>query len=103
VTNSRGAKTTLVLEPWGETYEMPEDSAVDITAAGPLGDTLEVTLAVDSVAVWAWPGAVVQVFHGDEELGNGRTRPAVPGGEPQSPHASPPNPRADKSKKSRKG
>jgi hypothetical protein len=68
----------LVLEPWGETYSIPPDGAIDLKAHGPKGDALEIAHESDAIIVWGWPGSTIRVFRGSEELGSVQSRPPAP-------------------------
>lgn len=68
----------LILEPWGETYSIPPDGAIDIKAHGPTGDALEIAHESDAIIVWGWPGSTMRVFRGAEELGSMQSRPPAP-------------------------
>ena len=80
--NPREAAVQLVIEPWGETYSIPPDDAVDIKAWGPEGEALEIAHEPEAIVVWGWPGSTVRVFHNAEELGGAHGRPPVPGATP---------------------
>src|SRR5947209_4324865 len=77
--NTGECSICFVLEPWGETYEMPANATFDLHAQGPDGYGLEVAVDSDHLTVWAWPGSTVQLYCDGVELGNlPHTRPAVP-------------------------
>ncbi len=69
--NSRDVAVKLLLEPWGEVYEMAPGAVFEVMARGPAGDALEVAIADDAITVWGWPGSVVRLFHEGTELGAG--------------------------------
>ncbi len=69
IVNPGDSAITLVLEPWGESYTMPAGALFHVEAEGPDREELEVAFQNGSITVWAWPGATVRLFHGDEELG----------------------------------
>jgi hypothetical protein len=80
IVNPRNTATTFVLEPWGETFEMPAHAEFVIVGRGPDGDGPEIAVDDDGVTVWGWPGSVLRVFHGEAELGSaGNQRPPAPG------------------------
>jgi hypothetical protein len=80
IVNPRNTATTLVLEPWGEVFEMPARAEFIILGRGPEGDGPEIAVDDDGITVWAWPGSVLRVFHGEVELGHaGDQRTPMPG------------------------
>ena len=76
--NPLDVELQLVLEPWGETYSIPPDGAIDLKAHGPKGEALEITHESDAIIVWGWPGSTIRVFRGAEELGGMQSRPPAP-------------------------
>jgi hypothetical protein len=50
---------------------LPPGAAIDVVVEGPTGDALEVELADDHIAVYAWPGSTASLFQEGQELGAG--------------------------------
>src|SRR5438045_1266101 len=78
VANPGGEETTLVLEPWGETFTMPPRAAFEVVGRGPSTDTIEISVQDGSIVVWGWAGSVLSLFHDETELGDATSRPSVP-------------------------
>jgi hypothetical protein len=80
IRNASGRTLTFNLEPWGEQTEMPAGATFTVTAEAGQQGSFEVEHDEDEITLWVWPGAVVKVFCGGDELGvsAGTQRPAVP-------------------------
>jgi hypothetical protein len=74
ITNSHAVDITIVIEPWGEIYELVPADRLDVVAEGPDGGALEVDFQAGKVIVWAWPGSTVRLFRDGVEIGGDRTR-----------------------------
>ncbi|MGH2587011.1 MAG: hypothetical protein ACRDJE_19020 [Dehalococcoidia bacterium] len=59
--NSAAAPLCLTLEPWAEQYIVPSGTAVDVTAHGPSGGKLEISVEDDGIIVYGWTGSTVDV------------------------------------------
>jgi hypothetical protein len=59
---------TIVLEPWGDELEVPPMETYYVVVRSTNEGTIEVAHRPDAMTVWAWPGAVMDVFDR-----NGRT------------------------------
>jgi hypothetical protein len=70
--NSSSDILTLLLEPWGEGYQMDPGATVEVHARGPEGGCLRVEVGDKIVTVYGWPGSLVE-FHksGHKLLGSG--------------------------------
>lgn len=75
VANPSDEETTLVLEPWGETFTMPPGAAIEVVGRGPDTDTVEISFQDEVISVWGWAGSVLSLFHGESELGDAKSRP----------------------------
>jgi hypothetical protein len=51
----------LVLEPWGEVYEVAPGRGVDVVAHGPEEGRFEVSVQDGGIAVYGWTGSVAHV------------------------------------------
>ena len=91
ITNPGPNAVSLVLEPWGEIYEMVPGVKYEIVGEGPDDDTLHVEHYPDHVIVWAWSGSVVSLFRDGEQI-SPKMRQPVPGVPPRlhSPRFRPP-------------
>ncbi len=72
LSNSGDHPLSLVLEPWGDTATVEANSSVRVVFDGPDGGDLEIEYSGSTVTVIGWPGSVVSIFVGDEELGRGK-------------------------------
>ena len=52
----------IYLEPWGNEFDCPADTTLQIVGRGPKGDTLELEVGDDAVTVYGWPGSIVSVL-----------------------------------------
>ena len=69
----------LILEPWGEEYEMSSGKTFEFLAKAEQQGNFEVEFDDDKIIVFLWSGATVKVFCDGEELGAGNfERQAVP-------------------------
>lgn len=67
--HERPTPVSLRIEPWGEEYAMPPGTLFRIIAYADEPGALEITAAEDYVAVWAWSGAVLAVYEGEQLVG----------------------------------
>ena len=69
--NSFATPITLLVEPWGNSYTMPADSAVVVVARGPQQVTnenlLEIEVCQDEIIIYGWGGSTVDVVTVSEE------------------------------------
>lgn len=77
ITNPGPNALALVLEPWGEIYEMIPGAKYEVVAEDPDADTLHVEPYPDHLIVWAWTGAVISLFRDGEQI-SPKMRQAVP-------------------------
>ena len=63
VVNPHSFAVPFVLEPWGESYQMPPHASFRVVGDGPSGDGPEVTIEADAITVWGWAGSVLRVEH----------------------------------------
>lgn len=61
IKNAAAGRSILTLEPWGDRYEMPPNSAIDLVCTGPDGGRLEIEHSEESVVVFGWPGSVIDL------------------------------------------
>jgi hypothetical protein len=82
ITNPGPKTLALVLEPWGEIYEMIPGEKYEVVGEGPDSDTLHVEPYPDHVIVWAWTGAIISLFRDGEQISPKmpQTVPGVPPG-----------------------
>ena len=81
--NSHPRSLTVCLEPWGEIYKFPPDSAFDIVGRGPKGGSLEVEMVDEMITVYGWAGSVVELIQDGVVLGQGSgPKTPVPPGVP---------------------
>jgi hypothetical protein len=78
LSNARAIPLTVVLEPWGDEYPLAPGATFDIHAHGPAGGTLQVESGNTYIAVYAWPGSVVSLFHNGINIGGPERQPVPP-------------------------
>lgn len=61
ITNSRGAKMRLVLEPWADEHVIEPGATVEVSFSGPPDGRMEVEVKDGEVFLYAWEGAVMSV------------------------------------------
>lgn len=59
---------TLWLEPWGDCIELPKGRTIRVNARGNRDGCLEVVHGPDSITIWAWNQAVLQVVDCNDQL-----------------------------------
>ena len=69
--NPRVDELPLYLEPWGEEYTLAPNTALEIVAEGPAGDSLEVEFGPDHITGYGWSGSVVTLIQEGAEVGAG--------------------------------
>jgi hypothetical protein len=74
LTNSREVQQTLLLEPWGEEYEIPPHATFEVKASFLETDRMEIELERrdDDIILHGGFGTMIRLFHMGEELGTGR-------------------------------
>ncbi len=77
ISNARSVSLTLILEPWGDEYTVSPGVVFEVVARGPVGGSLHVEAGEDYIAVYAWSGSVITLFHDGVSIG-GSDRPPVP-------------------------
>jgi hypothetical protein len=86
LSNTRDTPITLVVEPWGELYEMVPQAKYTLRFRSPFPPSspheIEITYALDSFTVYAWDGCLFALYHNGEVLspGGAFAGPPVPGG-----------------------
>lgn len=78
LSNTRTNPLTVVLEPWDDEYTLPPGAVFDILACGPTGGTVQVESGDTYIAVYAWPGSVVSLFHDGVNIGGPERQPVPP-------------------------
>ena len=79
IVNSQKEDMLLVVEPWGEPYEIPPGGIADVVACGPEGDSLEIAIDGRAVTLWGWPGSRVNVVDKTDVAGErSLPKPRVP-------------------------
>ena len=71
--NRANNSCTFSLEPWGDSYEMKSGASYELLAHGPSDSgNLEIRHSERAITVYAWSGAVLSLFEGNLELGEGK-------------------------------
>ncbi len=66
LTNSSDRPRGVVLEPWGEIYEMEPHTTYRACGEGPVGDTLEIEIQDGWVKVWGWGNSSLEICKADD-------------------------------------
>lgn len=86
LSNTHGVPITLIIEPWGEVYEMVPNKKYTICFRSPFPPSspheIEVVYAPDSITVYAWDGCLFTLFSQGEIISPGGAfdAPRVPEG-----------------------
>ena len=85
VSNAHATDFTLVLEPWGRSYDMPPQVSYTVVFRSLVPpkppDTVEVVYGTDQIAVYGWVGCLLAVYQNDEVLPPGAfVGPHIPAG-----------------------
>jgi hypothetical protein len=71
ISNRSDADLILALEPWADEYPLSARATVRIVGFAEAVGEFEVGYSVGRVTVYAWPGATIRLFDGDQEFGVG--------------------------------
>jgi hypothetical protein len=83
ISNGRGRKLALILEPWGDSYPFEEDDEFVVSFYSPQPGEAEIVFGADSVTVYAWAGCKRQVSQNSGVIDSDiEHQPAVPGTPP---------------------
>jgi len=86
LSNTRDTPITLIVEPWGELYEMLPQTKYTLCFRSPFPPSspqeIEMVYALDSVTFYAWDGCLFALFAQGEVVSPGEAfaGPRVPGG-----------------------
>jgi hypothetical protein len=78
LSNARTTPLTVVLEPWGDECVLAPGVVFDLHARGPAGGSLQCESGDSYIAVYAWPGAVVTLYHDGINIGGPERQPVPP-------------------------